>query len=470
MPKRLTPEEKAEKEKKKNQLRTEFKKRKKELSQLVVRDVEVLTMHEKIINASDALTLWKGNKTDVAIYLQNFINYNKESLSFLGIDYALSTTEIAVVLRASQLVGCAPLISPVTGKQCGNIIVKSEYQDDLDGIIPLIKGDIDLKYQKHLQLNKSPFVNPPIYLECIRFIEEFNQLDRKRWKKFSNLYEYQNTPSSSTDWGKYALRSFDPNHRLKYPNRINRLITDHPEWLELMYVLSIALEEVQSTSTPNSVRQIYLTSISKLKQTIPYQKIRPVRELKIHKNDPINIQNIKTIGNNILKNKSTVACAWAFNITKLYERYVQYIFGKIMLKLGGQLYSNNKYSITGERPIWSLNYLEPDIVLKYGNNDVVVDAKYKSHMMNLNSNTQTLRDSFRYDLHQVLAYSSLSESKDKKIIFCYPCSSIVHKVMNLSSPINNTLTKIYLLGIPVNKSYIEEIINYIYELLNKNSE
>ena len=319
----LTPKEKNSRG---EQLKAEFAKRKTELGKSVIRDIEVLSMHDKIISASEATSLWGGDKRNVAVYLQNFINYNKESLSFLGIGYTMSTTEISLVLKASQLVGCAPLISPVTGKQCGNIRVKSEYQDDIDGIIPLIKGDIDLEYRKHLQLNSSPLVNPPIYLECIRFIEEFNQLDRLHWKKFCNLYKDQNTPSSSTDWGKYALRSFDPNMRLRYTNRINRLVTEHSEWFELMYVLSIAIEEIQSRSTPNGVKQNYLNSISQLKHQIPYQKLRPVKELIIHKSDPLNIQSIKAIGNNILKSKSTVACAWAFNITKLYERYVQYIF------------------------------------------------------------------------------------------------------------------------------------------------
>ena len=137
-----------------------------------------------------------------------------------------------------------------------------------------------------------------------------------------------------------------------------------------------------------------------------------------------------------------------------------------MLKLGGQLYNNNKYRITGQRPPWGLHYLEPDIVLRYGGNDVVVDAKYKSHMMNLNNNSEILRNSFREDLHQVLAYSSFSESKEKKIIFCYPCTSIVHKVLELNPLFNNCRAKIYLLGIPVNKNYTEKTINYIYEIIS----
>lgn len=261
-------------------LRDEFDKRKKDLNKSLVRDIEIFTMRPKIIRAHEVIKLWKGDKQNVAIYLQNFINYNKEALSFLGVECKTSTTEIALIMKASQLVGCAPLISPVTGKQCGNIIVKSEYQEDLDGIIPLIKGDIELEYRKDLRLNSSPFAHPPIYLECIRFIEEFYRLDLAHWKKFSNFYKEQNLPSSSTDWGKYALKSYDPTKRLIYPNKINQLVIEHPEWLELMFVLAIAIAEVQSNSTPNNVRKNYSESILNLKHKIPYQKIRPAKELK----------------------------------------------------------------------------------------------------------------------------------------------------------------------------------------------
>ena len=147
-----------ERNRKKKQLKIDFEKRKKELNASTICDIEIRSMHEKDISLSDALALWKGDKQSIAQYLQNFVNYNRDSLAFLGIEYSLSTNDVKLILKASQLVGCAPLISPVTGKQLGNIIVRSEYQDDLDGIIPLIDGDIDLEYNTRLPLNNSPFV------------------------------------------------------------------------------------------------------------------------------------------------------------------------------------------------------------------------------------------------------------------------------------------------------------------------
>ena len=254
---------------------------------------------------------------------------------------------------------------------------------------------------------------------------------------------------------------------LRYPKLSNRLMTEHPEWYELMYVLSIAITEVQSARTPSGLKRSYNNDIVRLKQLIPYRKIRPIKELKIHKNDPQNIQNLKFIGNNILKQETAQACAWAFNITKLYERYVQYIFDNVMFQLGGRALCNNKFSISGELPRWSLRYLEPDIILRFRDREVIVDAKYKSHMMNLGSNTDRLRTSFREDLHQVLAYSSISDAKEKTIIFCYPCNNPIHKELTLKSPLNNCQTKIYLLGIPVNIKHAASSIDYIYTLLSK---
>ena len=111
-----------------------------------------LNINDKTINATDIFSMWKGDRQEAADYLQKFLTYNHDALVFLGIEYEMSTSEIALVLKASQLVGCAPLISPVTGKQCGNIIVKSEYQDDIDDYIDAHFSISDAHIKKEIKI------------------------------------------------------------------------------------------------------------------------------------------------------------------------------------------------------------------------------------------------------------------------------------------------------------------------------
>mgnify|MGYP003289886933 CR=1 FL=1 len=441
-------------------LRDEHFSRKKEIRAIAQKDLELTSLHERTLKVEDINSIWSA-VDDMAVCFQQFIRYNRASLEFLDITCEMSTVETALILKASQMVGCAPLISPVTGKQCGNIVVKSEYQDDIDGLVPVINGDIDLRYRNDLPLNKSPLVHPPIYMECIRYVDKYLEAKKHHWQKFANIQLVQCQPAPSTDWEKYAKSSYDPANRLKYPNRQNRLINNHPEWLELTYVLSVAISVLESHITPVRTRVECNDKIVKLKTSISYNTIRPVREVHTHVSDPQVIKELKEIANNILRNQSSVSCAWAFNITKFFERYVQYIFKMTMNRNGGHVICNKHFNISGQTPTWCLKYIEPDVILHYDGKMIIADAKYKSHMMNINSDSDYLRDTFREDLHQVLAYSSLTGCEKKKILFCYPCPKYLHRQFRVTNPLNGLNVEVFLLGVPVNKEQINETISYI---------
>jgi 5-methylcytosine-specific restriction endonuclease McrBC regulatory subunit McrC len=46
---------------------------------------------------------------------------------------------------------------------------------------------------------------------------------------------------------------------------------------------------------------------------------------------------------------------------------------------------------------WSLSYLEPDIVIMKNELEIIVDAKYKSHLFNLKGATEELKEEHRKD-------------------------------------------------------------------------
>lgn len=83
---------------------------------------------------------------------------------------------------------------------------------------------------------------------------------------------------------------------------------------------------------------------------------------------------------------------------------------------------NPKYAGHGANFDWLLHYLEPDIVLKFAETQIIVDAKYKSYLYHKHSKSDTLRESFRNDLHQLLAYTSFSAEKNKPCVIVAPFS------------------------------------------------
>ena len=68
-----------------------------------------------------------------------------------------------------------------------------------------------------------------------------------------------------------------------------------------------------------------------------------------------------------------------------FERYIQYLLSDVSKKKGAREVSNPHYGIRmSKRPSWKLNYLEPDMIILKGDKQIVVDAKYKSHLFNWN--------------------------------------------------------------------------------------
>ena len=86
----------------------------------------------------------------------------------------------------------------------------------------------------------------------------------------------------------------------------------------------------------------------------------------------------------------------------------------------------------------------------------IVDAKYKSHMFNVNRIGEDLKQTFRADFHQVLAYSSFGGTKQKHVMLIYPSNYFVSRELNVLSGINGYSAKAYLVGIPLKKSDLEE--------------
>jgi hypothetical protein len=75
----------------------------------------------------------------------------------------------------------------------------------------------------------------------------------------------------------------------------------------------------------------------------------------------------------------------------------------------------------------SVGHLVPDIVLHRGSEAHIVDAKYKSHLADLDERrwhefSEDALQAHRADLHQVLAYSSLFDATEIRCTLVYPVS------------------------------------------------
>ena len=122
--------------------------------------------------------------------------------------------------------------------------------------------------------------------------------------------------------------------------------------------------------------------------------------------------------------------AWQLPLDQLWERYVEAAVRREAANEGGEVLVGRLGQTTipfhwSEPGLRSLGHLVPDIVVRRGRSIVVVDAKYKAHLAELDQSgwhaaSEELREAHRADLHQVLAYASFFDAEEITACLVYP--------------------------------------------------
>ena len=398
---------------------------------------------------------------------QRFLQLNKAALKFLEISASLEDDGNTLVLTSSRYVGCVPIKSPAqrNGRVVSNLLVTGRFDEDISELLSVIGDTILPEFSDELSIVPNEAIKPPLYFECANYIDKYLEAQHANWRKFDSRIQLQKNPTSGTDWMRYALRSVNPMEALRYPNRCNYLSKDHPEWRQLNYVLEIAIAELEAPHTSQRAKAAYAEKLMRLKEGLAQHAMQETRHLQGHVSDPPVIKELKAIGNIILSDSASNQKAWRLDFAEFFERYVQYLVHTVALRKGAHDMANPKYGITGSgMPKWSLRYLEPDIVLHKDRFQYVIDAKYKSHIYNIGNNTDDLRDVFRHDLHQLLAYCSFSACQEKSGFLVYPAKELTERTLRIRSSINGLTNTVRLLGIPLKKAELPQTIDYMKKL------
>ncbi len=415
---------------------------------------------------------WKWRDRSMESVMQRFIDFNQKNLSYLGISANVETVNgrPAIKLTTSKFIGAIPIMSPMNGKAVGDLVVSGRFGENAGELITLLDSSIKPEYSEVFHLVQDSQMTPPIFIECCKYVDKYLEAERFKWKKFTNQVKTQKQPSGSTLWGEYALRkSHNPLDFSTFKNKCNILTTDHPEWSQLNYVLKIAISELESQHAPFRTRSIYSARIAQLKIRLKDKRMLPTNDIQTRMSDPLVIKQLKELANIILSNKTNEKLAWRMDYAEFFERYVQYLLGDVAKKKGAREFDNPHYGVrVSNRPSWGLNYLEPDLILQKAQEQIVVDAKYKSHIFNWNDNSDELKDAFRHDFHQILAYCSLNSMTTKQALLVYPFSNFTYHKMTVNSPLTNSEAQVYLVGIPLEKNRMEEVKKELNEIINFN--
>ena len=441
-------------------------------------EIPCLTEKSKSLSGLELQKKWfkKADKRYLGEALQKFFEYNIGLFDFIDVVPKIEGIgkDIRLNFRSGKFVGAIPLRSPDTGKQIGDFVVRPRYTSNHDhyseyiDLVNLLESVITPEFKHSIPLSSNNNVKPPLYLESVKYVKILQQAVKINWNKFQNIKRIYNTPKSQVDWDEYAEKEFDPKMRLFYPCHENVLTRFHREFFELKFVYNIAKKEIHSSNTPKDIKFQLQNTFIFLDTKLKNFEERSSRELSIHNSDPLIIKKLKSQANKILKNNFEEITAWRIDYSILFERYVQFLFQQISSEIGAVQLNNYKIKRHASYiPPWSLNYLEPDIILIKDDLNFVIDAKYKSHLLNLTSVTETLKEEHRKDIHQLFAYSAFSKNKNKIGFLCYPTNEILSIKLNYVSSISNVENATILLGIPMKISQMSNLKNGIIDIISE---
>lgn len=424
-----------------------------------------------IIWSADKVKSWRwGDNRYLETIMQRFIVLNQKNLNYLGITASVieQNSRPAIQLCTSKFIGAIPIFSPANGKPCGDLTVAGRFGENAAELITFLDDSIRPEYSDEFLLTLDSQMTPPIFIECCKYIDTYLEADRFKWRKFDNVIKVEPKPSGSTLWGEYAQRvASNPLDFNRFKNKSNILSTNHTEWNQLNYVLRLAMSELESACVPLRTRVAYAERISHLKKKLQSADVEYTLVVKQRMSDPLVIKRLKVLANQILQNKSYEKLAWRMDFAEFFERYVQYILQQVAQKKGVRSVNNPHYSISIKRsPAWGLSYLEPDVVVHHESKQIIIDAKYKSHIFNWDNESVELRDTFRHDLHQILAYCSFSSAANKEAIIIYPYVDFTVHKMAISNPLTHIENKVYLVGLPVDRNKITEVESELGKVIN----
>ena len=403
--------------------------------------------------------------------IERFLQINAPALKFLGVTgrYNGDRVHSPLEFETTNYVGNVNLLNAL-GTPLGDLLVSPNYMGSDSSVQELIDLSLHCGIDKLVEFDqslpliqsKSPYESP-LYKENVEFIEAFGDLMRASWCKFSYMKFESTTVVGDVDWNLYACSSHDPHRRLIFPTSSSLSTHHHKEFKQLCSLFDQAKSCLEAPATPHN----YRNRVAELLRRLSLQ-LRGVSREKpdlFHSGAtdlPI-VKRIKEIANRIILQKHSQSYAWRIDVALFFERYVQWIFEQTAKRIGGEMFCNPKYAGHGANFDWLLHYLEPDIVLKFAETQIIVDAKYKSYLYHKRSKSDTVRESFRNDLHQLLAYTAFSTEKKKHCILVAPFSRFEVSNIQYRSPFSGAIVEIYCLGIPFSASSLSETIDQLCE-------
>lgn len=374
---------------------------------------------------------------------EQFLSSNHGTFKNFGIDasVALQGSRVNISFKSGIIIGAAPLISPTSGRYDYGVVTHPRFPWLGLGAVFAQTG-----WKITPDLLRLPFLTTsereiPRWLLSGTVLLRLKNLLSSLNRKFTFTEADLATPKGQINWERYALTKFPRLLMLDVPCRFPELERDRALQGAIHYALR---QQLVSLETQRNAGTVVAGLIELCRRLMLFVRLVPPqipsgRQLSVWSRSRMSqevftdgIEAIEwTIENRGLAGLEDLrGLPWKMSMDSFYESWVETVLEIMSRKNGGTLKAGRKREtirpIAWDKPFFgSQKYLLPDFVIEHPNGLLVVDAKYKDHWEDLQASwsrvEQEIREGHRYDLHQILAYSTLFDKPVITACLVYPC-------------------------------------------------
>lgn len=409
--------------------------------------------------------------------IKKWIDINRTYLDFLQISHEWDNDK-GLILIPSNKIGLSPIKNPYGGKVYGSILVKPKI-----GWIKIsdILDSIEWKLKPIFLDDEEPIMSEgilPRWLKAIDTLKAIEKALKMNYRGFKYDKEIRTQPTGKIDWYRYSIENIPKGQWNKFNSEFTNHSLDIDIHRQFKGVVEQIKKDLQKPYVPNKIRyeasktlKLIENILYKVEYEIP--DIKRVRSLNMpsfyryfYEEAKLKVIEYLSQSKFSIYSDEYSGLPWSIEMDRLFEYWIEYWSFKFSKLKGANFYSdfkgNSKIKIHSKYKWEGLKELKPDIIIEKEDLTLIIDVKYKKHLMYLflrKFNEKIIED-HRRDIHQILAYTSSSSKRIKKAILIYP-KLLNDDIIEEAQLINYNNTNININLIKIDTSFNPK------ELLNK---
>ncbi|HEY1959828.1 MAG TPA: hypothetical protein VGH28_29665 [Polyangiaceae bacterium] len=368
-------------------------------------------------------------------WVEPFLDANRAQLRRLALGCEVAYQgEVILRLRPAERIGAAALLSPSTRKVTAGVVISPRFDwSALADVTARVGFSVEPKIGGAYLVPGSAR-DVPAWLIAGPVLRRLAAFLRRRRRTFVEERAVRTTPRGRIEWNAYAQRSIGTGRWHHLPCVYSGPEDDPRLLANVRWTLDRVADSLSSLAPTPMGRSLLDTTDELLLTVGPGPRVRPERdaggfggELLLEAFEAMSwIAEERGLGGA----RTLDGLAWDLAVDTLWESWVANVMETIGPRygFGVRAGSQTRRLLDWRGPFRSMHALIPDVEMTSRDRVVWVDAKYKAHLLllarkNFRNLADDVREAHRADLHQALAYASLSNLARVDTVLVYPVAS-----------------------------------------------